>query len=66
MNFDEKLKRLSALVERMESGGQSLDEMIASFEEGRSLVADCRSDLESIRLRIEKVTGRGDLEEFKA
>ena len=33
--------------------------MIASFEEGRKLVETCQKDLESIRLKIEKVTADG-------
>ena len=35
------------------------DEMIAAFEEGRSLVQECRRDLEGIRLKIEAVTADG-------
>ncbi len=59
MKFEDNLKRLEELVRKMESGGLSLDEMIAAFEDGRKLVETCRSDLESIRLRIEKVTSNG-------
>ena len=59
MKFEDKLKRLESLVGRMESGEMNLDEMIAAFEDGRKLVAECRRDLESIRQRIEKVTMDG-------
>lgn len=65
MNFEENLKALEALVAKMESGGMPLDDMIKSFEAGRKLVDQCAKDLESIRLRIEKVTKVG-VEEFKA
>lgn len=58
--FEEKLKKLEALVAKMESGEQQLDEMIKAFEEGRSLVQDCRKELESIKLKIEKVTATGE------
>ena len=59
MKFEDNLKELDELVRRMESGALSLDEMIASFEQGRRLVETCQKDLESIRLRIEKVTADG-------
>lgn len=61
MKFEENLKRLEALVAKMESGALTLDDMIESFEEGRALVAACQKDLESIRLRIEKVTKGGEV-----
>ena len=61
MKFEDNLKKLEGLVAKMESGEMNLDEMIKSFEEGRKLVADCQKDLESIRLRIEKVTQDGQV-----
>ena len=65
MKFEDNLKKLEGLVGKMESGEMNLDEMIKSFEEGRKLVADCQKDLESIRLRIEKVTQGGSVEPLK-
>ncbi len=65
MKFEDNLKSLEGLVSKMESGGLTLDEMIASFEKGRKLVETCRKDLESIRLKIEKVTSSGEVKEVK-
>jgi len=62
MKFEDNLKRLEALVAKMESGELSLDDMIKSFEEGRRLVKACQDDLASIRQRIEKVTQSGATE----
>ena len=59
MKFEDNLNQLEELVRKMESGALSLDEMIAAFENGRKLVDTCQKDLESIRLRIEKVTADG-------
>jgi len=59
MKFEDNLKKLEGLVDRMESGELGLDDMIKSFEEGRKLVTECQKDLESIRQRIEKVTKEG-------
>ncbi len=64
MKFEENLKTLEALVAKMESGQLNLDEMIQAFEQGRALVKTCQDDLESIRLRIEKVTKSGDVAPF--
>lgn len=65
MAFEAKLAKLESLVSRMESGDMDLDAMIASFEEGRALLDACRKELDSIRLRIEKVTAAGAVEEVK-
>ena len=59
MKFEDNLAKLEGLVRKMESGEMNLDEMIAAFEEGRTLVETCRADLEAIRLKIEKVTASG-------
>ena len=59
MKFEDNLKKLEELVAKMKSGDLKFDEMIASFEEGRKLAETCQKDLESIRLKIEKVTADG-------
>lgn len=66
MKFEDNLRQLEELVNRMESGEMKLDDSIKAFEEGRRLVAACTKDLESIRQRIEKVTKAGEIEEFTA
>lgn len=65
MKFEDNLKKLESLVGKMESGELNLDEMIAAFEEGRTLVKTCRDELQAIRLKIEKVTKNGEIEELK-
>ena len=62
MKFEDNLRKLEALVAKMESGGLDLDAMIKAFEEGRSLVETCQKDLEAVKLRIEKVTKAGSPE----
>lgn len=66
MKFEEALKTLEALVDRMEAGGLSLDETIKCYEEGRKLVETCQKELKSVQARIEKVTKSGEVEEFTA
>lgn len=53
--FEESLARLEKLVEDMESGDLSLDQMIAHFEEGSALVAQCGKKLNEVEQRIEKL-----------
>lgn len=65
MKFEDNLKDLESLVRRMESGEMKLDEMIKAFEDGRKLVSECQKELDSIRLKIEKVTKSGTVEELK-
>ena len=65
MKFEDNLAKLEETVRKMESGELSLDEMITSFEEGRKLADTCSRELEAIRLRIEKVTKDGSVEEMK-
>ena len=65
-SFEDALSELENLVGRMESGEMGLDEMIAAFESGRKLVAECQKSLEAIRLRIEKVTKSGAVEPMEA
>ena len=55
--FEDALARLEKIVAEMETGELPLDEMLRHFEEGRRLVQVCATELESIRQRIEKVTG---------
>jgi exodeoxyribonuclease VII small subunit len=65
MKFEEKMGQLEAIVKNMESGEMKLDDMIHAFEEGQNLAKECSAELESIRLRIEKVTSQGTVEELK-
>lgn len=66
MKFEDNLKKLESLVSKMETGELGLDEMIVAFEEGRKLADECQKSLESIRLRIEKVTRTGAVEPMEA
>ena len=66
VKFEDSLRKLEALVSKMESGEMGLDEMIAAFEDGRKLVAQCQKSLDAIRLRIEKVTKSGAVEPIAA
>lgn len=55
VKFEDKLGRLEKIVESMENGNLTIDDMMKNFDEGKRLVAACTTELESIRQRIEKV-----------
>lgn len=60
VDFEKSLKRLETLVEEMESGELSLEEMIKHFEEGSTLVTLCSKKLTEVEQKIEKLVKKGD------
>jgi exodeoxyribonuclease VII small subunit len=58
--YEDSLKRLEEIVQRLESGQLSLDESLRLFEEGTQLTKVCQKRLTEAELRIEKLVGEGD------
>lgn len=56
LSFEDALKRLEAIVARLESGDASLDESITLYAEGDKLRAQCEARLQAAQARIEKIT----------
>ncbi len=54
--FEDKLKRLELIVESLDSGEISIEEMIVLYEEGIKLVKQCRQFLEQAEQKIIEVT----------
>jgi exodeoxyribonuclease VII small subunit len=52
-SFEEALKGLEAVVERLESGDPTLEESIRLFEEGMRLSEACRKRLDEADRKIE-------------
>lgn len=55
LSFEEALKKLESVVERLESEEVSLEESIGLYEEGMKLSQYCTDTLEQAKQRIEKV-----------
>ena len=55
VDFEKSLERLEELVDGMESGELSLEEMIKHFEEGSGLVKSCTKKLNEVEQKIEKL-----------
>ena len=51
--FEEALEKLSALVEKMESGDLSLEESLKLFEEGIKLSKDCQKALSDAEKKVQ-------------
>jgi exodeoxyribonuclease VII small subunit len=56
LSFEDALKRLEAIVQRLESGEASLDESITLYTEGDQLRAHCEARLKAAQAKIETIT----------
>ena len=58
MTFEEKLAKLTQIVEQLEEGNElPLADSLKLFEEGIGLVASCRQMLETAEQKVENVLG---------
>ena len=55
IRFEEAMQKLSEIVEKLEGGEGSLDEMIRLYEEGMSLVKSCETQLDAYEAKIKKL-----------
>ena len=63
MTFETALERLEVLVRSLESGNVALDDSLAAFEEGISLVRFCTEKLETAEQKVKiLLTGEGGTE----
>jgi exodeoxyribonuclease VII small subunit len=57
-DFEAALTELEKLIEKMESGEQSLEEALASFQRGIELTRTCQQGLKEAEQRVEKLLSR--------
>lgn len=55
LDFEAALRELQAIVEKMESGEQTLEEALASFQRGVELTRSCQKGLKDAEQRVEKL-----------
>ena len=60
VSFEKALVRLETIVEEMESGKLSLEDMMKRFEEGQGLVKVCSTKLNQVEKRIEILVKEGE------
>ena len=56
LSFEDALKRLETIVQRLESGDETLDCSIKLYAEGDALRAQCEKRLKDAQARIEKIS----------
>jgi exodeoxyribonuclease VII small subunit len=59
-DFEAALTELERLVEKMESGEQSLEEALKSFQRGIELTRACQQALKQAEQRVEKLVQKND------
>lgn len=52
MTFEEAFRQLAEIAEKMETGGQTLGDATAQFEQGMKLVQRCNQLLDSAELEV--------------
>ncbi|MCQ2417670.1 MAG: exodeoxyribonuclease VII small subunit [Oscillospiraceae bacterium] len=52
MKFEEGMKKLSEITEKLEQGGLSLEEAVRLYSEGAAIAAECKKELDQASFRI--------------
>ncbi|MCC8399851.1 MAG: exodeoxyribonuclease VII small subunit [Rickettsia endosymbiont of Gnoriste bilineata] len=60
MSFEAALAELKEIVKKIDTGEESLDSSISSFERGVLLKEHCEKKLQAAKLKIEKITKQAD------
>lgn len=60
MSFEQALKALEGVVQRLESGEVPLDESISLYEQGEALRKHCQARLDAAQARIERIVAGPD------
>ncbi|NBC18145.1 MAG: exodeoxyribonuclease VII small subunit [Bacteroidetes bacterium] len=55
LTFEAALQRLEALVDALEEGDATLDEAVASYEEGVALAQYCLERLDTAEMRVQEL-----------
>lgn len=58
--FEESIKKLESIVEKLEKGDLSLEESLKLFEEGVALSAACKKELDSAEGKVQMLIKQRD------
>ena len=64
LNFETSMQELESLVERMEDGGQSLEESLIDFERGIALTRHCQKSLQQTEQKIQQLIEKNGQDEL--
>lgn len=56
VSFENNLKELEKIVQKLESGDCGLDESLELYSKGIQLSAECKKQLETARQKIEQIS----------
>jgi len=56
LNFEDSIKQLKDIVERIEQGQIPLQDSLEQYEQGMALINHCRTILQKAEKRIEKIS----------
>ena len=56
MNYEKSVLRLEQIVDKLENGNLSLEEMMKLYEEGTSLAAECAKKLDAAQVKITELS----------
>jgi exodeoxyribonuclease VII small subunit len=56
LSFEQAIKELGGIVQKIEQGQIPLQDSLAQYERGMALIKHCRGILEKAEKRIEKIT----------
>ncbi len=60
MSFEEALKELDQIVNKIDSGQETLDKIVSAFARGAELRAHCEKKLQEAKLEVEKIITDGN------
>lgn len=68
LSFEEALKELETIVQRLERGDAPLEESITIYQRGAELKAHCDAKLKDAQMKVEKIvldgSGKASTENF--
>jgi len=56
MNFTEKLEELEQILKRVENPKSTLEDALADFEKGVTLIRECREYLENAKQKVTELS----------
>ena len=56
VSFEQKISKIEEIVELLDSGDESMDNLLKRFEEGLKLVKECREFLDKAEMKIIDIT----------
>ena len=56
LSFEESIKRLKTIVDKIEQGEIPLQDSLEQYEQGMALIKHCRTILQTAEKRIEKIS----------